>query len=256
MGGANEESWFTDDYRRKWQVRSWLVPFNDTVVLTVALPTPDGTVMMMSQVPTSLRETMTKVMESVCGFVYVSYTGTLAQWRAFMGAPLALPETLSDLKIQFDYNRGLGVKSSRFEMLVPAAVVKIDDDSVLMLKYSYMRDGASTVWDLGGVYLENGPQRQTWVGLLRRTKPSPAMPEDIARAWQTMITAAHPWEGVPFMTGGRSEIDAMVNMKDVAAGKTSIGYTLSLSAEGSQPINKMKSEFSALERGFTIYRAD
>jgi hypothetical protein len=256
MNRASEESWYTDEYGRKWQIRSWRAPFNDSVVITVALPTPDGMIMMMSQAPTSLRETVTKAMEAVCGFVYVSYTGTLAQWRAFLGEPLALPETLANVKIQFDYNRGLGIKYSRFEMLVPSAVLKIQDDSLLMLKYSYMRDGARTVWDLGGVYLENGPQRETWVGLVRRTKPSPAMPQDIARTWQTMITGTHPWEGAPYMTGGRSEIDAMVNMKDVAAGKTNIGYTMSLSAEGSQPISKMKSEFSALERGFTIYRAD
>jgi hypothetical protein len=213
-------------------------------------------VMMMSQAPTSLRETMTELMKSVCGFVYVSYRGTLAQWRAFMGAPLALPQTLSDVKIQFDYKRGLDIKFSRFEMLVPTAVVTIDDDSVLMLKYSYMRDGAGTVWDLGGVYLENNPQNKTWVGLLRQTKPSPALPEDIKRVWQTKVTGAHPWDGVPFMSAGRSEINAMVNMKDVVAGRTDIGYTMTLSSEGAQPIGKMKSEFSALERGFTIYRKD
>jgi serine protease Do len=119
MGKASEESWFVDDYLRKWQIRSWLVPFNDTVIITVALPTPDGMVMMMSQGPTALRETVAKEMEAVCGFVYVSYTGTLAQWQAFLANPLAVPGTLSNVKIQFDYSRGLGIRSSRFEMLIP-----------------------------------------------------------------------------------------------------------------------------------------
>lgn len=190
MGKASEESWYTDDYHRKWQIRDWLVPFNDSVIITVALPTPDGMVMMMSRVPTAVREAVTKEMETVCGFFYVSYTGTLAQWHAFLANPLALPSTLSNVKIQFDYNRGLGIRSSRFEML---AVLKINDDSVLMLKYSYMRDGSNTVWDLGGVYLADSTQNQKWAGLLRRLKPSPSMPEEMARSWQTMTAGTHPW---------------------------------------------------------------
>ena len=252
MGKASEESWFTDDYRRKWQIRSWLVPFNDTVIIAVVLPTPDGMVMMMSQASTAMRETVTKELQALCGFFYVSYTGTLAQWQAFLGNPLALPATLSNVKIQFDYSRGLGIRSSRFETLVPVAVLKIDADSVLMLKYSYMREGASTVWDLGGVYLADSAQNQKWVGLLRRLKPSPSMPEEMAHSWQTMTTGAHPWEDVPFLAGGRTEINAMMNMKDVAAGKANVGYTMSLNTEGSQPVSKMKNEFSALQRGFTM----
>ena len=251
MGNASEESWFTDDYQRKWQIRSWRVPFNDTVMTTIALPTPDGMVMMMSQAPTALHETVIKEIEGICGFFYVSYTGTLAQWNAFLHEPVALPATLSNVKIQLDYSRGLAIKSSRFEMLVPPAVLKINAGSVLMLKYSYMRDGASTVWDLGGVYVADSDQKLKWVGILRRSKPSPSMPEETARAWQAMSTGSHPWEGVSFITGGRTEINAMANMKDLAAGKTNIGYTMSLNSEGIQPANKMKSEFSALQRGFT-----
>jgi serine protease Do len=250
MGNASEESWFTDDYQRKWQIRSWLVPFNDTVITTIALPTPDGMVMMMSQAPSALHETVIKEIEAICGFFYVSYTGTLAQWQAFLGDAHALPATLSNVTIHFDYSRGLGIKSSRFEILVPAAVLRINADSVLMLKYSYMPGGDGTVWDLGGVYLSDSDQKQKWVGLLRRPKPSPSMPEEIARSWRTITTGTHPWEGAPFTTGGRTEINAMANMKNFAAGKTNVGYTMSLNSEGTQPAYKMKSEFSALQRGF------
>ena len=252
MGNASEESWFVDDYLRKWQIRSWLVPFNDTVIITVALPTPDGMVMMMSQGPTALRETVAKEMEAVCGFVYVSYTGTLAQWQTFLTNPLAVPATLSNVKIQFDYSRGLGIRSSRFEMLIPIAVLKISADSVMMLKYSYIRDGVRTIWDLGGVYLADSEQKQKWIGLVRRTRPSPALPEEVAQSWRTMIMGTHPWEGVPFLYAGRSEINALMNMKDVASGRINTGYTMTLNAEGSQPVNRMKSEFSALERGFKM----
>jgi serine protease Do len=208
--------------------------------------------MMMSQAPTGLHEIVIKEMEALCGFLYVSYTGTLAQWQAFLADPLDLPATLSNVEIYFDYSRGMGVKSSRFQMLVPATVLKIDADSVLMLKYSYMRAGASTVWDLGGVYLADSVQKQKWIGLVRRSKPSPSMPEDVAQSWRTMTTGVHPWEGIPFLYEGRTEISDMVNVKDVAAGKTNVGYTMTLNSEGTQPQTKMKSDFSVILRGFTM----
>jgi serine protease Do len=251
MGKAAEESWFTDDYQRKWQIRYWLLPFSDTVITTIALPTPDGMVMMMSQTPTGLREVVTKEMEAICAFVYVSYTGTLKQWHAFLADPTALPATLANVKIQIDYSRGLGIRSSRFEMLVPESLVRIDDSSVLMLKYSYMRDGVNTVWDLGGVYLGDAAQKQR-IGLIRRIKPSLSMPEEVVRSWQSMTTGTHPWEGVAYVSSGRTEINAMMNVKNVAAGKTNVGYTMAFSTEGTESPYKMKSDLSTLERGFKI----
>ena len=252
MGKASGESWFTDDYQRKWQIRYWLLPFNDSAMITIALPTPDGMVMMMSLAPSSLHDLVIKEMEAVCNFVYVSYIGTLAQWHAFLAEPANLPATLSNVKIQLDYSRGVDLRSSRFQMLVPAAVVRIDAGSVMMLKYSFMRDGASTVWDLGGVYLGDSEQKQKWVGMVRRPKPSSSMPEEITRSWRTMATGTHPWEGVPFPSSGRTEINEMINMKEVAAGKATVGYTMTLNSEGTQPEKKMRNEFSTLQSGFKI----
>ena len=251
LGSASEERWFTDEYRRKWQVRSWLVPFSDTVIISVALPTPDGMVMMMAANPTAAREAVTSEMEALCGFVYVSYTGTMAQWYAFLSNTTVLPATLLNKKVQLDSTQGVGIKSSRFNILVPASVLRMYDDSVLMLKYSYLRDGASTVWDLGGVYLADSAQNRKWLGLVRRPKPSPSMPEETTQSWRSMTTGAHPWEGAPFLTGGRTEINAMVNMKDVAAGKSNVGYTITLNYEGNQ-LPSIHNEFVTLEHGFTI----
>jgi hypothetical protein len=252
MGTASEESWFTDDYGRRWQIRTWLVPFNDSVIVTVALPTPDGMVMMTSQIPTPLRELLVKNLQSLCGFFYVSYTGTLAQWQEFLNHSDVLPATLANKKIQLDYSRGVAVASSRFQLRVPAAVLGIDANSVLMLKYSYFRDGAATVWDLGAVTLADSVQNQKWIAVTRRLKPTTSMPEDIVRNWRSMTTGAHPWEDVPFMAAGRTEINAMVNVKEVAAGKANVGYTMSLNFEGTQPAAKMKGDFSTLQHGLTI----
>jgi serine protease Do len=251
MGKASTELWDTDSYGRKWQIRSWLLPFNDTVVTTFALPTPDGMVMMMSQAPTALNDAANDELKGMRGFFYVSYIGTLAQWHAFLENTSALPATLASAKVQIDYTRGVGIKTPRFQMLVPASVIKIDDASELMLKYSYMRDGSSTGWDLGGVYLADSTQGNHWVGALRRVRPSPSLPEEVTRHWQSMTAGSHPWEGSPYLAAGRSEINALLNAKEIVAAKKNVGYSMTLNVEGNQPASLMKNNFSALEHGFT-----
>jgi hypothetical protein len=44
----------------------------------------------------------------------------------------------------------------------------------------------------------------------------------------------------------------MINMKEVAAGKATVGYTMTLNSEGTQPEKKMRNEFSTLQSGFKI----
>jgi hypothetical protein len=44
----------------------------------------------------------------------------------------------------------------------------------------------------------------------------------------------------------------MINMKELAAGKSTVGYTMTLNAEGTQPDKKMRNEFSSLQSGFKI----
>jgi serine protease Do len=253
MGKASEEAWFTDSYQRKWLIRSWLAPFNDTVLTTIALPTPDGMVMIATEYPTGVRDAVTAHLKSICSFFYVSYTGTVAQWQTFLSNPAVLPARVASLKMDFDPKRGLDLHSARFQWLVPGNVLPQSLESTLMLKYTYLRTGTDTVWDLGGEYVADGPQKQRWVGVLRRLKPGPSTPEETARSWQSLTAGTHPWDGIPFMVSGRSEINSMVNAKDFAKGKTVVAYSMSLNAEGPQSIRAMKNAFSVLERGFASF---
>ncbi len=251
MGSASSESWFTDGYGRKWLLRSWVVPFNDTVVEIAALPTPDGMIMLLTQNPTMIRDGVTSEMRGLCDFVYLSYVGTLAQWRAFLDNPAALPAAFSHVTLQFDYSRGLGIKTPRFELLVPADVLKTGPDSALMLKFTYLRNGSGATWDLGGALLSDGPQNQSAVDVVRRVKPSPSMPEDTTLAWQKMATAAHPWDGVPFGASGRTEVSAMQFRKGNGA-SAQVGYTVTLNCDGPQSPGKMKSGLSSIQHGFIV----
>ncbi len=47
LGKAQEESTSTDAYGRTWQVKLWAIPFDDSYLVTMNLPTPEGYVAMI-----------------------------------------------------------------------------------------------------------------------------------------------------------------------------------------------------------------
>jgi S1-C subfamily serine protease len=253
LGRAREDSWLTDYFGRRWQVRAWFIPFSDTVMLTLAMPTPDGFVFIMAQVPTGIHSFMATEIGQLTRFMYVSFEGTLRQWKEFLGHPSAHPEILSRLALQFDYGRGFGFKSPRFQMLVPAGVQAIGPDSVLDLGFSFFLDGDRPVWDVGAVRLADDQQGKQYVAVQREARPTGSLPDSFANHWRDVATGVAPFDGTPRSVNGRTEIMALVDAKEVAAGRSSVGYTIAVNADGLQKPAHMKGALDTLRRGVTVF---
>ncbi len=252
MGKAQQEYWYTDSYGRNWQMRTWAVPYNDTMLITLALPTPDGCVLLVAQSPSQLQDPIREELKQLTDFVYVSFSGKLQQWRDYLAQPALQPKAVRALDLQFGYGKGFAIRTSRFKLLVSPAVQKIDADSRLMLKFTFLPDGAGAVWDLGGVYLSDGEQAGHWIDLLRMPRPPASLPEEFANRWRVMASGGHPFNATAYTVSGSSHIEALVNSKDVNSGRSNVGYTLTVTAAGEQSQRTMKNTLELLERGLTI----
>jgi serine protease Do len=252
MGRAQVEYWHTDGYGRVWQMRTWNLPFNDSVIITLALPTPDGCVLFVAQSPSQMQELVRAELKFLSDFIYVSLSGKLRQWRAFLAQPALLPKAVRDLDLQFDYARGFALRSARFKMLVPVALQKVDADSRLLLKFSFLPDGERAAWELAGVYLADSDQAGHWVDLLRHPRPVATLPEEFANRWRTMTTLSHPYTATVYTVSGSSRIETVANAKEVNAGRSNAAYTLTVTAAGEQPQRIMKPALDTLLRGVTI----
>jgi hypothetical protein len=252
MGKAQLEYWYTDSYGRLWQMRTWAVPFNDTVLVTLALPTPDGCALFVASSPSQLQDPIREELKQLADFVYVSFSGKLQQWRDYLAHPALQPKAVRALDLQFDYGKSLALRTSRFKMQVSTGVQKIDADSRLMLKFTFLPDGSGAVWDVGGVYLADGEQAGHWIDLLRRPRPPPSLPEEFANRWRVMTTGGHPFNATAYTVSGSSHIEVLVNAQDVNAGRSNVGYTLTVTAAGEQSQRTMKNALELLERGLTI----
>lgn len=252
LGKAHVEYWHTDVYDRPWQLRSWNVPFNDTVVIALAMPTPDGCVFLFGTSPSQFQEIVHAQMQFLTGFVYVSLSGKLQQWRDYLAHAALQPRAVRDLDVQIDYARGLAIRSKRFAVAIPAALQRIGADSRLLLKYSILPDGKRAVWDLAGVSLADGDQAANSLEVLRHPQLPSSLGDEFVVPWRTMTSYWHPYNSTVYNVNGDSRIESAINVGPAISLKSNAVYTLTVAMAGDQSQKVMKAALDTLQRGVTI----
>lgn len=251
LGSAHEDAAYKDEYGRSWQVRGWRVPFNDSVILTVALPTPQGYVVIARGCPSGLQVQTTQSLESLTAFTYVSLQGTLKQWQSYL-TQSPRPDLFQSLDIRFEYGKSFEFRSKRLALSVSNSVQKIDPASVLVLKTTYFRDSGSVVWDVGGLYLADPEQRGNWIDVLRRHRPPENLPDNIAERWRAIETGAHPYTAVAYSTNGGTQIETIANARKIASKDSDTAYTVTITREGSVDQAAMKAKLDAATSGIAV----
>jgi len=252
LGPAVLDTTHVDSYGRTWQLRTWYLPFNDSVILSIALPTPQGYIAIVTQRPHWLQEIALEELRTYTGFLYISYVGTLKQWQDYMAAPLAQPDVVRGLGIESDYGKSFRFRSKRFNLNLANGLPKIDAESSLTLKFGYFNDGGSTVWDVCGLALGDPERKSNWVDVLRHQRPLPSFPESWADQWHKIESGEHPYTGISYSTNGGTRIEATQDLKEVAAQHRSIAYSVAVVAEGTQDQPTMKRALDAAQHGLTV----
>jgi hypothetical protein len=166
------------------------------------------------------------------------------------------PAILGSLDVQADYGKNFRYRSKRFNLVLPNAVQKIEPDTLLLLKFAYFDEGDTTVWDVGGLLLEDAEHKGNWIDVLRHRRPPAGLPEAFAERWHTIETGAHPYTGTSYTTNGGMRIDTIDNLKDVSQGHRAIAYSLTVSAEGTQDQPTMKRAMDTLQSGMTVLETE
>jgi serine protease Do len=252
LGGAALDTTHVDKFGRTWQLRAWYLPFDDTVILSIALPTPQGYIGIVTHRPHWFEEIGLEELRSYTGFVYFSLVGTLKQWQDYMAAPLAQPDAVHALAIECEYGKTFRFRSKRFNLTLASGLPRVEADSVLTLKFSYFNDGDNTVWDVGGLYLGDPERKNNGIDILRRQRPLPSFPEAMTDQWHKIENAEHPYTGIAYSTDGATRIESIQDLKDIAAQHRSVAYTLAVVAEGTQDQATMKRALDAAQRGLTV----
>ncbi|PWK81544.1 S1 family peptidase [Fulvimonas soli] len=252
LGKPQQDTVYTDGYHRRWQVRSWPLAYSDTVLICFALPVPDGYAAMVRFAKAGPQvHDSTIDLKALTDFVYLSYDGTLAQWRDFLKQDALLPDALRAVTLDVDYGKRLAYRSPRLAFAYTPALQAIQPDSGLTLGFSYFVDHGKVVWDVAQVLAKASVHDSDVVRLNRLARPADGMDDNFRSEWDKLRRREHPVDGVAFNGDDATMIDTIggsVGPKD----DPGVIYTAAYATKGNQPQAAMKAKLDLLLKDLEI----
>ena len=250
LGKPVQDTVYTDAWQRHWQVRVWAMPFSNTLIITFSLPVPDGYVTMLQFAQAGQHHDHMADMQVLTDFFYVTYEGTLAQWKDYLQNTALLPAVFKDIRIDFDYNHRFSYASKRIAFSFAPALQKIAPASVLSLGFSYFTDHGKVVWDVGDVRVRTDASEAGLVNIRRDVAPSDDLGDDYKSEWHKISKREHPYDGVALSDSDTTKITAVVNSP--AGADPSMVYTAYYGVEGTRPQEAMKAGLALLMKNLQV----
>ncbi len=233
LGAALSETLYTDRYGRKWQQRIWPLPYLDAYIVGMLLPTPDGYAALLQYTTSSMLRPATLQSNLLTDYIDISFSGSIAQWQAYLERRTLLPLGLGDLRL--NPGKDLELSTGRFVFRVPGAIMETDQHSEIDLHMHFMRDGDHVTWDAGGVRVYQDSQKKSWVKLSRHKQPPPTAGIDLRNKFSNMQNRRSPHDMQP----SREQNDiyttsGVVNAPGITAGNIfpDLLYDVTLTLEG------------------------
>jgi len=246
LGKPSLERDYTDAYQRRWQIREWPMAYDNGLVVAFLLPVPDGYAAMLRMTNNRTEHEDMADMKQLANFVYVSYSGTLAQWKEFLAQTELLPSVLSDIAIRFDYGGDFKYQSKRIGFAYTPTLQKIDADSQLVLGMSYFQDHGKTIWDVSKVQVKANVENAERVTLGRHVAPSDDLDDSFRNSWGKIVNRSHPDDGVPYSENDMTYIGTVGGTQASTGAKPEVLYTAFYGVDGPRPEEAMKGKLNLL----------
>jgi hypothetical protein len=255
LGGAAEQAVHTDAYQRRWQVRRWTVEYSDEKVVTYALPVPGGYAILLNASDEAASSMYELDMKTLVDFVFVTYYGTLRQWRDFLALKEMLPAAFGSIAVEPSYGKEFRYRSPRLSFSYPDELMKVSENSDLHLKFSYFEDKGRIVWDVSSVIAGEDKDTTASVSFSRHLRPPATLPDAERKTWESLVSRRMPYSGAAFFDKSRTIIGAPQEppgLKAVPAAGSSVLYSVVYAADGTQDSRTMEDRLDRFRAGVKI----
>ncbi|MEP6896918.1 MAG: trypsin-like peptidase domain-containing protein [Rhodanobacter sp.] len=254
LGKPTLESVHTDRWQRPWQVDVWPLPYMNGLLVMYSLPVPDGSVMLTRLVPVSHEHDTKLDMDELSNFIYVTYEGTLAQWKDYLKLPALQPAEFKNIQIDFDYGRRFSYASKRLHFSYTPDLQAITSDNLLWLGFRFLKDNDQPVWDVGDVdiWKTTASDDHDNVNVQRFATPPQGLDNDISSHWQKLSERQYPYNAVARYENDLMKIDAVAAPAAVGSKPAAVLYTAFYGVAGTQPQADMKRKLDLLMKNMQV----
>lgn len=251
LGNPISESAHTDRWSRHWRVDTWALPYADAYVVVYSLPVPNGSMIMMRMVPPGHVHNTMLDMDELSDFFYVTYEGTLAQWKDFLSDRSLQPGAFRNIRIGFDYDRDFSYASNLDRFSFTPDVQAIKPNSMMSLGFHFSMEDGNPAWDVGVVQIwkSNTDDNHDGVNVQRWSKPPAGLDDDMTAKWQQLSLREHPYDGVARYEDDEMKIDAVIAKQE---GKSPSLYTAFYGVDGNHLQDFMKNKLDLLMKNAQV----
>ena len=254
LGKPTRESVHIDRWQRPWQVGVWPLPYANALVVVYSLSVPDGCVMLTRLVPVSHAHDTKLDMDELSSFIYVTYAGTLAQWKDYLRESALQPAALKNIHIDFDYGRRFSYASQRMAFSYPSEVQAITPDNLLWLGFRFFKENGQPVWDVADVdiWKTTASDDHDNLNMQRFVAPPPGLDNDMASQWQKRWERQYPYNAVARYEDGLMMINAVAAPASAGGKLPAMLYTAFYGVAGTQPQAQMKGKLDLLMKNMQV----
>src|SRR5581483_10537847 len=247
LGKAKTDSTYTDAYGRVWRTRAWAIPYEDSMLTVISLPTPEGFAGAFFRAPTGFWNLAVRQQQLLLDYVFLTLEGSLTRWRSYLAQKSVRPKVFDSLRLEIEADRRGHFRSQRFEVEITPPLLRLSDSSVLRLNFAFYHDRDAVVWDVAGLYALEGPSSQNWLLVWRRTAPPKDLPEGFQSDWHKLTAHEFPCNAAISNENGETYISTTAFGAAPDGAKV---YVLRVVAEGTQSQEPMKSKLDLLQHSF------
>ncbi|MDR2864391.1 MAG: serine protease [Spirochaetaceae bacterium] len=198
LGDPNAVETYIDAVGRTWVKTSWLVPFDNKVLIAYILPLPGGPVMLSSIQSTDEQFVYEWDMEKICNHIHAAYSGTFTEWDDFLQLDNYIPDFLTDFSFNWDKkDKKIAFSFPTFSITAENNIFDWSDISELYMLPSFYQIDKTIGHGITKLVINQNSREQDFLVLAMNSKPDPRLGSNYREDWEDLIEERFPFNGKP-----------------------------------------------------------
>lgn len=200
LGAPAKTAFFTDNLGRLWRTATWLIGFDDRVMLMYILPLPDGPAVITTTQSSSQQFVYQYDINKLCDHIHAAYSATFEEWGEFLKQS-GTPAFLNDFK--FSWNS----TASNIDFSLPDISLAAKDDvfawtnlSELYLLPAYFKQENEIKFGVTKLILNRNNRGKDYAVITRNVKPDSRLGTDYRDEWEDLIEEKFPFNAKPALS--------------------------------------------------------
>ncbi|GHV77455.1 serine protease [Spirochaetia bacterium] len=259
FGDPVEVGEYRDALGRSWIAATWLIEFDDTVMIMYILPLPDGPAVISTLRTSSQRRVYEWDLRKLCDHIQTAYSASFEGWDEFIAlnaepAVRDIPGFLKDFKFNWRPDaQEVSVESGTVSVGAGKEVFEWTPLSELFIAPCWYQSAEQLPIEFGvrRIFLSRDSRNREYINLYKNIKPDPRLGSSSAEDWNDLVQEKYPYNEQPGISAkdNAGSVGAILQTDPADPG---VLYTLYLSMENPQDEENLSRRFNALKTGIRI----